>query len=206
MKQIIQNFKTGETTLLDLPQPIASSGKVLIRTKISLVSIGTERMLVEFGKANIFDKARSQPSKVKKVINKVQSEGLIETTKAVLNKLDQPIALGYCNVGEVIALGDGVSNFSVGDRVVSNGPHAEVVSVSENLVANIPDDVDDEDASFTIIGSIALHGIRLIKPTFGETIVVVGLGVVGIIACQLLKANGCNVVALDLVNEKEKIS
>ncbi len=206
MKQIIQNFKTGETTLLDLPQPIASSGKVLIRTKISLVSIGTERMLVEFGKANIFDKARSQPSKVRKVINKVQSEGLIETTKAVLNKLDQPIALGYCNVGEVIALGDGVSNFSVGDRVVSNGPHAEIVSVTENLVANIPDDVDDEEASFTIIGSIALHGIRLIKPTFGETIVVVGLGVVGIIACQLLKANGCNVIALDLVNEKRKLA
>ena len=206
MKQIIQNFKTGETTLLDLPAPKKSQGKVLIKTRISLVSIGTERMLVEFGKANIFEKARSQPEKVKQVIRKVKKEGLIETAKTVFNKLDQPIPLGYCNVGEVIGIGKGVSNFSIGDRVVSNGPHAEIVNISENLVANIPNNVSDEEASFTIIGSIGLHGIRLINPTFGETIVVIGLGIIGIMVCQLLKANGCHVIGSDLIDEKRELA
>ena len=206
MKQIIQNFKTGETTLLDLPTPKKSQGKVLIKTRISLVSIGTERMLVEFGKANIFEKARAQPEKVKQVIRKVKKEGLIETAKTVFNKLDQPIPLGYCNVGEVIGIGKGVSNFSIGDRVVSNGPHAEIVNIPENLVANIPNNVSDEEASFTIIGSIGLHGIRLINPTFGETIVVIGLGIIGIMVCQLLKANGCHVIGLDLIDEKRELA
>ena len=206
MKQIIQNFKTGETILAELPTPKPGPGKVLIKTRASLVSVGTERMLVEFGKANFLQKARQQPDKVKQVFDKVKKDGLFETINTVYNKLDQPIALGYCNVGEVIALGEGVSSFSIGDRVASNGVHAEIISVPENLVANIPNNVSDEDATFTVIGSIALHGIRLIKPTYGETIVVFGLGIIGIIACQLLKANGCRVIGIDLMEEKRNLA
>ena len=202
MKQLLQSFKTGETYLVEIPVPIAKKGTVLIQTNHSLVSLGTERMLVEFGKSSLISKARQQPDKVKQVLDKIKTEGLLPTMEAVFNKLEQPLPLGYCNVGRIIAIGEGVSEFSVGDRVASNGHHAEIVSVPQNLVAKIPDNVTDEDATFTVIGAIGLQGIRLLKPQLGETIVVIGLGLIGLITCQLLKANGCNVIGIDLEQSK----
>ena len=148
MKQIIQSFKTGETILEEVPAPQVKSGQVLIRTTKSLVSLGTERMLVEFGKSNLIAKARQQPDKVKQVLDKIKTEGLMPTLEAVFNKLGEPLPLGYCNVGIVEAVGQGVSEFKVGDRVASNGPHAEFVSVPKNLVALVPEGVSDEEALF----------------------------------------------------------
>jgi len=197
MKQIIQDLKNGDTILEEVPAPLVKSGQVLIQTTRSLVSLGTERMLVEFGKANFLQKARQQPDKVKEVINKVKTDGLQPTINAVFNKLGQPLPLGYCNVGKVIAVGKGVEEFSIDDRVASNGHHAEYVSVPRNLVSKIPENVSDEEAAFTVIGAIGLQGIRLANPTFGETIVVVGLGLIGLITAQLLKANGCQVIGFD---------
>ncbi len=198
MKQLIQNFKTGTTSLEDIPVPKASRNQILIRTTHSLVSIGTERMLVEFGKASLIQKARQQPDKVAQVLDKIKAEGLLPTLEAVFNKLDQPIPLGYCNVGVVTEIGEGVTELTIGDRVVSNGPHAEYVSVSKNLVSKIPDVVSNEEAAFAVIGSIGLQGIRLVQPTLGETVVVIGLGLIGLLTAQLLKANGCRVIGYDL--------
>ena len=206
MKQIIQDLKKGDTILEEVPVPRVKSGSVLIKTTRSLVSLGTERMLVDFGKANFLQKAKQQPDKVKMVLDKVKTDGLRPTLEAVFNKLGQPLPLGYCNVGEVVAVGKGVQEFSVGDRVASNGNHAEFVSVPKNLVAKIPDNVSDEDATFTVIGSIGLQGIRLLNPTFGETVVVVGLGLIGLVTAELLLANGCNVIGFDFDNEKIRIA
>jgi len=172
MKQIIQSVKTGETILEEVPKPQVKPGHVLIRTTKTLVSLGTERMLVEFGKANLLQKAKQQPDKVKEVLTKVKTDGLMPTVNAVFNKLSEPLTLGYCNVGIVEDIGKGVSEYKIGDRVASNGPHAEFVCIPKNLVESIPDNVSDEEACFTVIGSIGLQGIRLLKPTFGETVVV----------------------------------
>lgn len=202
MKQIIQDLKNGNTILEEIPAPIVRPGQILIQTTRSLVSLGTERMLVEFGKANFLQKARQQPDKVKEVLNKVKTDGLKPTLNAVFNKLGQPLPLGYCNVGRVIAVGKGVEDFIIGDRVASNGNHAEYVCIPKNLVAKIPDNISDEQASFTVIGAIGLQGIRLINPTLGETIVVVGLGLIGLMTAQLLKANGCKVIGFDYDSSK----
>lgn len=206
MKQIIQDLQSGKTILASVPAPVCSRGAVLIRTKVSLVSLGTERMMVEFGRANLIDKARQQPEKVKQVLDKMKSDGLWPTLDTVFKKLGEPIPLGKCNAGEVIAIGEDVRDFKIGDRVISNGPHAEVVLVPANLVAPIPDAVSYEEASFTVIGSIGLQGIRLIAPTFGETIVVIGLGLIGLITCQLLRANGCRVIGYDFDDVKVKLA
>lgn len=202
MKQIIQDLKQGNTILEEVPAPQVKSGQVLIQTTRTLVSLGTERMLVEFGKANFITKARQQPDKVKQVLDKMKTDGVMPTLEAVFNKLNQPLPLGYCNVGKVVAVGKGVSEFQVGDRVASNGNHAEFVSVPKNLVAKIPEGVSDEEAAFTVIGAIGLQGIRLVNPTFGETIVVVGLGLIGLVTSQLLQANGCKVIGLDFDQQK----
>jgi predicted dehydrogenase/threonine dehydrogenase-like Zn-dependent dehydrogenase len=206
MKQIIQDLKKGSTILEEVPVPQVKTGSVLIKTTKTLVSLGTEKMLVEFGKANFIQKAKQQPEKVKMVLDKVKTDGLKSTLNAVFNKLGQPLPLGYCNVGEVVAVGKGVTEFNIGDRVASNGSHAEYVLVPKNLVAKIPDNVTDDEAVFTVIGSIGLQGIRLLKPTFGETIVVVGLGLIGLVTAELLKANGCNVIGFDFDPEKVKIA
>lgn len=202
MKQIIQDLKSGDTILEEVPVPQVKSGYVLIKTSKTLVSLGTERMLVEFGKANLIDKARQQPDRVKQVLDKIKTDGLQPTLEAVFNKLNQPLPLGYCNVGRVVAVGKGVTEFVVGDRVASNGNHAEYVCVPKNLVAKIPDNVSDEEAAFTVIGSIGLEGIRLLKPELGETIVVIGLGLIGLIVSQLLIANGCKVIGVDFDQQK----
>ena len=202
MKQIIQDLKTGETILEEVPVPMEIDGHVLIKTKKTLVSLGTEKMLVSFGKANFFQKARQQPEKVKEVIQKIKTDGIKPTIEAVFRKLGQPLPLGYCNFGEVVGIGKNVENFKIGDRVVSNGHHAEFVNIPSNLVSKVPDNVDDDQAVFTIVASIGLQGVRLIKPTFGETIVVSGLGLIGLITIQILKSNGCNVVGFDYDKEK----
>lgn len=206
MKQIIQDLKNGQTVLEEVPAPQVKTGSLLIRTTCSLVSLGTERMLVEFGKAGFIEKARQQPDKVKQVLDKMKAEGILPTLEAVFNKLNQPLPLGYCNVGVVEEVGRGVTGFKVGDRVASNGNHAEYVCIPENLCAKIPDNVTDEEAAFTVIGSIALEGIRLCNPTFGETIVVVGLGLIGLVTAELLRSNGCRVIGYDFDQKKVDIA
>lgn len=206
MKQVLQNLKTGETEIADVPCPQVGPGAALIRTSRTLVSAGTERMLVEFGKANMIDKARQQPDKVRMVLDKVKTDGLMPTVEAVRNKLDQPLPLGYCNAGVVVETGAGVTGFKVGDRVASNGKHAEFVSVPVNLCAKIPDNVSDDEAAFTVVGAIALQGIRLAQPTLGEAVVVTGLGLIGLITVQLLRAQGCRVLGLDLDPAKLKLA
>ena len=206
MKQIIQNLKNGDTILEDVPVPMPRNGEVLIKTSCSLISLGTERMLVEFGKAGWINKARQQPDRVKMVLNKIKTDGLRPTIETVFNKLGQPLPLGYCNSGVVAAVGKGVSEVKVGDRVASNGNHAEYVSVPQNLVAKIPDVVPDEDAAFTVIGAIGLQGIRLVNPGFGETVAVIGLGLIGQITAQLLKANGCRVIGIDRDRKKLELA
>jgi predicted dehydrogenase/threonine dehydrogenase-like Zn-dependent dehydrogenase len=197
MKQVIQHLKTGVVELAEIPCPRVDAGHVLIRTTRSLISTGTERMLLEFGKANLIDKARQQPDKVRMVLDKVRTDGLLATMHAVQHKLDRPVPLGYCNVGEVIETGANVDGFHVGDRVACNGRHAEVVSVPVNLCAHVPDAVNEDEAAFTVVGAIALQGIRLLQPTLGETIVVTGLGLIGQLAVRLLQANGCRVLGID---------
>lgn len=206
MKQILQSFKTGKTELATVPSPQAKTGQVLIKTTRTLVSLGTERMLVEFGKASLIQKARQQPDKVKMVLDKIKAEGLMPTIETVFNKLEQPLPLGYCNVGKVIAVGKGVTNFKIGDRVASNGQHAEFVSVPQNLVAHIPDHITDDEAVFTVIGAIGLQGIRLVNPTMGETVVVIGLGLIGLLTAEMLIANGCKVIGYDLDDAKVEIA
>jgi threonine dehydrogenase-like Zn-dependent dehydrogenase len=157
-------------------------------------------------RANLIDKARQQPDKVKQVLDKIKTDGLQPTLEAVFNKLGQPLPLGYCNVGKVVEVGNGVTEFSVGDRVASNGNHAEYVCVPKNLVAKIPDGVSDDEAAFTVIGSIGLEGIRLVNPQLGETVVVIGLGLIGLVAVQMLKANGCKVIGVDFDQQKVEMA
>lgn len=202
MKQVLQSLKTGAAEVAQVPIPRAARGSLLIQTSRTLVSAGTERMLVEFGKAGWIDKARQQPDKVQMVLNKIKTDGLQPTLEAVFKKLAQPLPLGYCNVGRVAEVGSGVTGFCVGDRVISNGKHAEVVSVPLNLCAKVPDTVSDEEAAFTVLGAIALQGIRLAAPTLGEAVVVTGLGLVGLMTVQLLRANGCRVLGLDFDPDK----
>ncbi|ESK57229.1 bi-domain-containing oxidoreductase [Acinetobacter tjernbergiae] len=202
MKQILQDMANGGTTVTDAPVPQCSKGHLLISTTVSLISAGTERMLVGFGKASLIDKARQQPEKVKMVLEKVQTDGLLTTYDAVKSKLAQPLALGYCNVGLVHEVGVNVDGFQVGDRVVSNGPHADMVKVPKNLCAKIPNNVSDESASFAVVASIGLQGIRLAQPTLGESFVVTGAGLIGLLTIQMLRANGCRVLAIDFDQSK----
>ncbi|MGL4397411.1 MAG: zinc-dependent alcohol dehydrogenase, partial [Hyphomicrobium sp.] len=196
MKQLFQNLRSGALEYLDSPVPAATAGAAVIATRCSLISAGTERMLTNFAKSGYIAKARQQPDKVKQVLKKLRTDGPIATFQAVSQKLDQPIPLGYSNVGVVVESGRG-SAFRPGDRVVSNGAHAEAVRVPDNLAVKIPDGVSDEAAAFTIVGAIGLQGIRLIAPTLGETVCVAGLGLIGLMAVQMLKANGCRVFGFD---------
>lgn len=206
MKQILQDLAKGGTTVVESPSPMVSPGNVLINTTCSLISAGTERMLVDFGKASLIDKARQQPEKVKMVLEKVQTDGLLTTVDAVRSKLGQPLPLGYCNVGVVEAVGKGAENFKVGDRILSNGPHADIARVPKNLCAKIPYNVSDEAAAFTVVASIGLQGIRLVAPTLGESVVVTGVGLIGLLTVQLLRAQGCRVLAIDFDNRKLELA
>ena len=198
MKQVLQHLRTGQIELADVPCPLVRPGHLLVQTSASLISAGTERMLVEFGRGGLIAKARAQPEKVRQVLDKIRTDGLLPTMEAVFSRLDEPMPLGYCNAGRVIEVGRDVTGFAPGDRVVSNGPHAEIVCMPANLAARIPDGVEDESACFTVLASIALHGIRLAAPTLGESFVVYGLGLLGQIAVQLLRAHGCRVLGIDI--------
>lgn len=204
MKQVIQNLSNGETSLTEIPCPKNTNGNILIKSSASLVSSGTERMLVEFGKSNLLSKAKKQPDKVHMVFEKAKKDGLLTTIDTIRSKLDQPLTLGYCNAGVVLETTS--SNFSIGDRVVSNGNHAEVVRVPKNLCAKIPDNVDYESACFTALAAVGLQGVRLIKPNLGESIVVTGLGLVGLLCVQILRANGCRVLGIDYDSQKCKLA
>lgn len=202
MKQILQDMGKGETYIAEAPAPAASSGTVLIHSTVSLISAGTERMLVDFGRASYLEKARQQPEKVRMVLDKIRTDGLMTTVEAVQSKLAQPLPLGYCNVGVVAQVGPGVGGVKAGDRVVSNGPHADVVKVGKNLCARIPEGVDDESAAFVVVASIGLQGMRLAQPTLGEAFVVTGVGLIGLLTVQLLRAQGCRVLAIDFDESK----
>jgi predicted dehydrogenase/NADPH:quinone reductase-like Zn-dependent oxidoreductase len=206
MKFIQQNLKSGETSVQQAPIPGSGTGRLTIRTQATLISAGTEKMLVEFGKASLLGKARAQPDKVKQVLDKLRSDGVLPTMETVFNRLDEPLPLGYCNAGIVLDVGPGVKGFRPGDRVASNGPHAEIVSVPANLCAKIPDSVTKEQAAFTVLSSIGLQGIRLVQPTLGERVVVYGLGLIGLVTVQLLLANGCEVLGIDLNPQRCKLA
>jgi len=202
MKQVFQDISNGSTSVIEAPAPQVSREHLIINTRVSLISSGTERMLIGFGKASILEKARQQPDKVKMVLEKIATDGLMPTIEAVQSKLGLPSPLGYCNVGVVSEVGVGVENFKIGDRVVSNGPHADMVKISKNLCARIPDEVSDEAAAFVVAASIGLQGIRLAQPTLGEAFVVTGVGLIGLLTVQLLRAQGCRVLAIDFDDSK----
>ena len=206
MKQILQNLRSGELEVAAVPSPQVRPGHLLIQTTHTLISAGTERMLVEFGKAGLIAKARSQPDKVKQVLDKIRTDGLMPTVEAVFSRLDEPLPLGYCNVGTVLEVGAGVPGYAPGDRVASNGPHAEIVCVPKNLCAKVPESVSNEAASFTVLSSIGLQGIRLLAPSLGEKVVVFGLGLIGLVTVQLLKACGCDVLGVDVNPRRLKLA
>lgn len=206
MKQILQSLKTGNIELIEVPVPSIRKRHILIETQKTLISAGTERMLIDFGKANLLEKALQQPDKVKQTLDKLKTDGFSATYNAVTSKLDQPIPLGYCNAGFVRQTGQEVEGIVEGDRVVSNGNHAEVVVANRNLVAKIPDNVSFEEAAFTPLAAIALQSLRLAKPQFGETFCVIGLGLVGLMTVQLLRASGCRVIGVDFEESRLKLA
>ena len=206
MKQVLQHLGSGKTEVVEVPAPQAGPHACVIQTRASLISAGTERMLVEFSQASLIRKARQQPEKVRQVLDKIRTEGVLPTLDRVFRKLDEPLPLGYCNAGEVIEVGPGVTGLKVGDRVVSNGRHAEIVSVPQTLCAQIPDDVGDEAAAFTVLGAIGLQGIRLARPEMGETFAVFGTGLIGLMTVQMLRASGCRVLAVDLDQSRLKLA
>lgn len=206
MKQLLQNMMNGDLMLKTTPVPMLGSEELLIATNTTLISAGTEKMLLSFGKASYWEKARQQPEKVKMVLEKIKTDGLMATVDAVRSKLSQPLPLGYCNVGKVCEVGRNINGFKVGDRVISNGSHADIVRMTKNLCARIPDNVDDETAAFTVLASIGLQGVRLVQPTLGEAVVVIGVGLIGLLTIQLLRAHGCRVLAIDMDASRLKLA
>jgi predicted dehydrogenase len=206
MRQVFQDVKSGTTRVLEIPTPNVQPGFVKIRTSRSLISPGTERALVEFARQSLTRKARSQPGRVLQLLDRMRTEGIRSTLDAAFTSLGEPRPVGYCNVGTVIEIGTGVQGLRPGDRVVSNGPHAEVVCVPANLCARIPEAVTDDAAVFTVLAAIALQGIRLLGPTLGETVFVMGLGIIGQLGVQILRAHGCRVIAADYNRERLALS
>ena len=206
MKQIVQNMKSGETQIVDIPVPIIQPGFLLIRTAASLVSAGTERMLVSFAEKNLLGKAQSRPDLMKQVVEKAKREGILTTLNAAFNRLDQPITLGYSSAGTVMQVGEGVDGFKPGDRVVCAGGsyavHAEYALVPKNLAAHLPKEVKFESGAFATIGAIALNGIRLANPQVGEMSAVIGMGLLGLLTAQILTASGCDVIGMDINPER----
>ncbi|MFA9404624.1 MAG: bi-domain-containing oxidoreductase [Anaerolineales bacterium] len=202
MKQVVQDFRAGTTSVIDVPVPQLKPNMALVRNSASLVSVGTERALVAFASKNILGKARSRPDLVRQVVDKARREGILTTIDAVRTRLDQPLPLGYSSAGTIVQVGPGLADFQVGDRVACAGGghavHAEYVLVPRNLLAKIPENVDFEAAAFTTLGSIALHGFRLANPTLGESVAVIGLGVLGLLAGGVARAAGCKVFGIDV--------
>lgn len=204
MKQLIQDLSNGKTDIIETAMPKCKNNHVLIATELSLISPGTEKMLIDFSNSNLIGKVKKNPHRVKQVLDKISTDGLFSTFSSVIHKLKEKIPLGYCNVGTVIESKS--EEFDVGDRVVSNGPHAEIVCISQNLCCKIPKNVNNNLAVFTVLGSIGLQGIRLAKPELGENFVVYGTGLIGLLCIQILKAHGCNVLAVDLNPDRLKIA
>ncbi|MEX0884941.1 MAG: bi-domain-containing oxidoreductase [Phycisphaeraceae bacterium] len=197
MRQVVQNVRTGQTRVAQLPDPVARPGQVLIANEASLISAGTEKMVLELTRKSLLGKARERPDHVRRVIEKIRNEGFFETLAAVRTKLDEPMAMGYSSAGVVLACGAGVQRYKPGDRVASNGPHAGIVSVPVNLCARVPENVDAEHAAFGVIGAIAMQGVRLSRAQLGETVLVIGLGLVGQMTVSLLSAAGVRVIGTD---------
>jgi polar amino acid transport system substrate-binding protein len=202
MKQVVQNYRTGELKVEELPPPALRPGGVLVRTAYSLISAGTERMVVETAQSSLVGKARSRPDLVRQVFDTFKREGLRSTYEKVKSKLTQMKALGYSASGVVTAVGRDVKEFKVGDRIACAGAgyasHAEVIFVPKNLCTKLPDGASLESACYTTVGAIALQGIRQADTRLGESVAVIGLGLVGQLTVQLLKAAGCQVIGIDI--------
>ncbi|MGB9181829.1 MAG: bi-domain-containing oxidoreductase [Pyrinomonadaceae bacterium] len=210
MKQVLQNLKSGQVTIEEVPPPVVQRGRVLVRTVASLISAGTERLAVDEGKKSLIERARERPELVKQVFERARTEGVMRTIDAVRSKLDSSTALGYSAAGTVIEVGEDVTEFRAGDRVscagVGYASHAEILSVPKNLCVRLPEGVTFEAGAFGTLGAIALQGVRLAEPTLGESVVVIGLGLLGQLAVQLLKANGCRVFGIDLDQQKIELA
>src|SRR5574340_1154624 len=210
MKQLLKNLRDGQTVIADVPVPSVRPGMVLVKTAASLVSVGTERMVVEFAEKNLVAKAQSRPDLVQQVVDKARREGVLTTIEAAFNRLDQPMALGYSSAGKVAAVGEGVEGFKVGQRVACAGGgyavHAEYNLVPRNLLTPLPDGVDFESAAFTTLGAIALHGFRLAEPQVGECVAVIGLGLLGLLTAQVAAAAGCRVLGIDVDAGKVRLA
>ncbi|MGQ9818156.1 MAG: bi-domain-containing oxidoreductase [bacterium] len=202
MKQVIQNIRNGKLSVVEVPDPVVKKGYVLIANAVSVVSAGTEKAVIELGKKSLLGKARERPDQVRRVLEKLRNEGLISTIAQVRERLDEPLAMGYSSAGIVLACGEGVQEFKPNDRVASNGPHAGIVCVPKHLCALVPDNVSFDNAAFTVLGAIALQGIRLSKVELGSVVFVIGLGLIGQLTVALLKANGCRVLGTDLDKSK----
>ncbi len=202
MKQLLQNIKTGKTSVEEVPVPTPRDGQALVKIESSLVSAGTERMIVEFAKKNLLGKARSRPDQVRQVLDKAKREGVLPAVQAAFNRLDQPMPLGYSSAGTIVALGKNTPGFKVGQRVACAGAnyavHAEYNVVPRNLVTPLPKNVDFESAAFTTLGAIAMQGFRLAEPQLGETVAVIGMGLLGLLTAQIAEAAGCKVLGLDI--------
>lgn len=210
MKQVIQNYSTGELRLTEVPIPLCSSNKVIVRNGASLISIGTERSIIELGKQSLLGKARQRPDLVKRFIEKARNEGLLKTFQEALGRLDSPTPLGYSSAGTVVEVGEGIRELSVGDRVSCIGAgfasHAEYIQIPSKLCAKLPDNVRFEEAAFGMLGVIAIHGIRSAKLNGGENVAVIGLGLLGLLTIQILSAYGYKAYGYDLEAAKSKIA
>lgn len=206
MKQILTSLRNGGVETLDVPLPACTPDKLVVRTQASLISPGTERMLLDFGNSSYLQMAKEHPDRVRQVVDKIVTDGLLPTYEAVTRKLDEPLPLGYCSAGTVVEVGSEIEEFRPGDRVVTNSPHGEYGMVGRNLCAAIPDGVPAEHACFAPLGAIALQAIRLASPTFGEKFVVFGSGLVGLLTAQLLRANGCEVMAVDVRDDRLELA
>jgi predicted dehydrogenase len=206
MKQVLESLQDGTIHVADVPVPRPGPREILIQTSATLISAGTERMLVEFGRAGWLERIRQQPDKVRLVLDKMRADGFLVALQAVRSKLDEPLPLGYCQAGVVLTVGSEIGSFSAGDRVISNGPHAEFVAVPKHFCCRIPAGVPDEEAVFTVPAAIGLEGIRLASPSLGECVAVIGLGLIGLLTVQLLLANGCRVIGFDPDPERRALA
>src|SRR4051794_18625114 len=202
MLQVLQSVKTGELTIADVPAPRRSQGFVLVETLVSAISPGTERTKIELGRKSMLGKARERPDLVRQVVQKAKRDGVLATMSAVKTRLDTAMPLGYSSMGRVLETDTSIPHVGVGDRVACGGAgyasHAEIIRVPKNLCVPVPDGVADEDAAYATLAAVGLQGVRIAAPTLGETVVVIGLGLVGLITVQLAKAAGCEVIGVDI--------
>jgi len=206
MHQVIQNIRNGKLSVKEIPDPIVKPGHVLIANAFSVISAGTERAAIELAKKSLLGKAKQRPDQVRRVLEKLKNEGILNTISQVRERLDEPMTMGYSSAGVVLACGDGVQEFKPGDRVASNGPHAGVVCVPKHLCVKVPEGVDLDSAAFTVLGAIALQGVRLAHLGLGETAFVIGLGLIGQLTVAMLRAQGCRVFATDLNADKCRLA